>query len=62
MIMTARITESISLGFAYIFRGIVHYKHAGKVANMLLEKELRVLYLNLQGTGKEGDTAPDLSF
>ena len=42
--------ENISLGLAYSFRGLVHYHHSGKhgrvQANVILEKELRVLHLD----------------
>ena len=54
------IKENISLGLAYSFRGSVHYHHGGKhdsmQADMVLEKELRVLHLDLQAA--EGDCAP----
>jgi hypothetical protein len=40
------------LGLAYSFTGSVHYHHGGKhgriKADMVLEKELRVLHLDLQ--------------
>jgi hypothetical protein len=40
------------LGLAYSFRGSVHYYHGRKPgsiqADMMLEKELRVLYLDLK--------------
>ena len=43
------IKENISLGLACSFRGSVHYHHGGKrgsgQADMVLEKELRVLLL-----------------
>ena len=42
------------------FRGSVHYhhgrEHGGMQADMVLEKELRVLYLDLQATGSELST------
>ena len=42
------IKENISLGLAYSSRGLVHYHHGGKhgsvQADMVLEKELRILY------------------
>jgi hypothetical protein len=45
------------LGLAYSFRGSVHYhpggKHGGMQLDMVLEKELRGLYLDLQAA--EGD-------
>jgi hypothetical protein len=44
--------ENISLGLASRFRGSVHYHHGGRhggvQANMVLEKELRVLRLDPQ--------------
>ena len=30
------------------FRGLVHYRHGSMQADMVLEKELRVLHLDLQ--------------
>jgi hypothetical protein len=52
MTMAALIKEDISLGLAYSFRGLVHYHHDKKYgrmqADVLLKKELRVLYLDLQ--------------
>jgi hypothetical protein len=46
------IKENISLGLAYSFRGSVHCHHDGKhgsmQADMVLEKALRTLHLNLQ--------------
>ena len=49
---------NISLGLAYRFRGSVHYHHGGKhgsiQADMMLEKELRVVHLDWQ-TEKERD-------
>jgi len=57
MTMTTLIKENISLGLAYSFRGSVHYhhgrKHGSVQADMVLEKELRVLYPNLQETGRD---------
>ena len=45
------------MGLAYRFRGLVHHHHSGKhegmQADMVLEKELRVLHLDPQGSGKE---------
>ena len=52
MTMTVPIKQNISLWLAYSFRGLVHYHHGGKhgsvQADMMLEKELRVLYLDPQ--------------
>ena len=43
------------IGAAYSFRGLVHYchgrKHGGVQADMVLEKELRVLHLDLKAAG-----------
>jgi len=42
---------------AYSFRGSVHYhggKHGGVQADMVLEKELRVLHLDLKATEGQG--------
>jgi hypothetical protein len=48
------------LGLAYSLRGSVHYHHSGKnssvQADILLEKELRVLHLDLKAA--EGDCVP----
>ena len=45
------------MGLAYSFRGLVHYHHGGKhgsiQADMVLEKELRVLHPDLQTAGRE---------
>jgi hypothetical protein len=53
---TASLTkENISLGLVYRFRGIVNYhhgrKHGGMQANMVLEKELKILHLDSQVAG-----------
>jgi hypothetical protein len=51
MIMATLIKENIYLGLAYRFRDLVNYPHCGKhdgmQANMVLEKEPRVLHLDL---------------
>jgi hypothetical protein len=48
--MTTAIKETISLGLAYSFRGLAHCrlgrKHGSMQADMVLEKELRVLHLD----------------
>ena len=48
--------NNISLGLAYSFRGSVYYHHGGKhgsmQADMVLEKELRVLHLDPQAAGR----------
>ena len=53
------IKENISLGLAYSFRGLVHYhhgrKHGSVQADMVLEKELRVLHLDLQAAGTKSE-------
>jgi hypothetical protein len=45
------------IGAGLLFRGLVHYSHGGKPGSMqtdlVLEKELRVLHLDLQAA--EGD-------
>jgi hypothetical protein len=44
------IKANISLRLAFSFRGLVHYhggKHGSMQADMVLEKELRVLHLDL---------------
>lgn len=45
------------MGLAYRFRGLVHYhygkKHSGAQADMVLENEPRVLYLDRQAAGRE---------
>jgi hypothetical protein len=51
MITAALVKENIELGLAYSFRGLVHYPHGGKhgsiQADMVMEKELRGLHLDL---------------
>ena len=50
-------------GPAYKFKSVVHSqhdrKHGSAQADMVLEKELRVLHQ--QAAGREGDTGPGLS-
>jgi hypothetical protein len=42
------------LGQAYSFRGSVHYYHDGSSqADMVLEKEMRVLHLDLKAARKK---------
>lgn len=45
------------IGLAYSFKDLVHYchrrKHGGMEADMLLEKELKVLHMNPQAPGRE---------
>jgi hypothetical protein len=56
MIKVSFIKENTYVGLAYSFRVIVHYHHGGKYcsaqADMVLEKELRVLHLDLKATRK----------
>ena len=51
------IKENIQLRLIYSFRGLVHYHYAEKhdimQTDMLVEKELRVLHLDPQATGRE---------
>jgi hypothetical protein len=59
MTMATLIKENISVG-TYNFRSLVHYhhgrKHGSKQADVVLEKELRVLHLDLQAV--DGDCIP----
>lgn len=48
MTMATLINENISLELAYGFGGLVHYHHGGMWAHVVLETELRVLYLHPQ--------------
>ena len=54
---TTLIKESIELGLAHRFIGLVHYhhgrKHGGTQADMVLEKELRVLHPDPKAAGRE---------
>jgi hypothetical protein len=54
-----------SNGKHFIGAGLVHYhhgrKHGGMQVDLVLEKELRALHLDLQEAGKESDTGPGLS-
>ena len=49
--------ENVQLRLAYSFRGLIYYHHGGKHgsmhADMVLDKEMRVLYLDPQRAGKE---------
>jgi hypothetical protein len=49
------IKANIYFGLAYSFRSLVHYhysqKHSSMQADMVLEKELRVLHLNPKAAG-----------
>ena len=53
MTMATLIKKNISLGLSQSFRGSVHYDHGSKQADMVLEKEPRVLHLDPQAAGKE---------
>lgn len=52
--------------FAYSFRGWVHYqygrKHGDRQADMVLVRQLRVLYLNRQAARRERATGLSLGF
>ena len=53
------------IGTGLEFRGVVHYthgrKHGSMQEDMVLEKELRVLYLDWQAAGRESLVGPSLS-
>ena len=54
MTTTTLIREKHLNGVAYVFRGSGHYQHGthGVIwADMILEKELRVLHLGMEATG-----------
>ena len=57
MAKAALIKETIYLGLAYSFRGLVHYhrvvNHGCTQTGMLLKKQLRVLHLDLQTAGRK---------
>ena len=46
MTSASLLKENIEFGLAYSFRSLVHYLHGGMQADMVLEKELRVLCLD----------------
>ena len=46
MPIVSLIKDIILLWLAYNFRGLVHYTHGSVKADMVLEKELRVLHLD----------------
>ena len=52
-------TESIYLRLVFSFRGFVHYhygrKHGIMQADMVLERYLRFLHLDLQAVGRESE-------
>ena len=56
MTTTALVKGDISLRLAYNFKGLVHYHYGGKYgvtqADIVLEKEMRVLYPDRQATGQ----------
>ena len=53
------------IGAGLQFRGLVHYHHGRKrgsvQSDMMLEKESRILRLDLQVAGREKHTGPGLS-
>ena len=51
MTMTTLTKGNMQLGLS--FRDSVHYGHGRKQADMVLEKELRVLHLDQQGAGRD---------
>ena len=57
MTTTTPIKESFYSGLTYSFRDLVHY-HSVQ-ADMVLEKELRILHLDSQVTGSELSPTPD---
>ena len=56
------IKTNIYLELAYSFRGLVHYHHGRKhgtdQADMVLEKELRVLHLDLKTARRSPQSPP----
>ena len=58
--------ESIYSGLAYSSRGLVKYchgrEHDSMQADMVLEKELRVLYADLPAAGRVSTIGPGLGF
>ena len=60
MTMATLIKENISLGMAYSYRDSVHCngrKHGSIQADMVLEKELRVLHLDSKAARKRLSSA-----
>jgi hypothetical protein len=61
MTKATRIKENISLGLAYSFRGSVHFHHGGKHGSIqvdkVVEKELRVFYLDSKAARKRLSSA-----
>ena len=57
--MANLIKENIYMGLACSFRGLVHYHHGRKhgriQTDMVLEKELRVLHLDLKAVEGAGE-------
>jgi hypothetical protein len=53
------------IGAGLQFKGLIHYDHGRKhdrtQAGMVLEKELRVLHLDIQTAGRDCYTKPSLS-
>ena len=60
MTTTALIKESTYLGLTYSFRGFRGLARCNSVqADLVLEKELRILHLDSQVTGSELSPTPD---
>ena len=61
MTMAILIKEKHSAGTGLLFRSLVHYHHGRKhgrmQATMMLEKELRVLQLDLKAAGRDSALA-----
>jgi hypothetical protein len=55
------IKESIYLGLAYSFKGIVHYHHNSTQAYIVVENSQRILYLDVQAAGKKVESRSSLS-
>ena len=62
MTKTSIIKATVYLRLPYRFRGLVHYYHSRKnssiQADMVLEKELRVLHLYLKATSRDWPSQP----
>jgi hypothetical protein len=60
MAMATLVKDGISLRLAYSFRGLVHYhqgrKHGSVQADMVLEKNLRVLHRYLKAAAEKCPT------
>lgn len=64
MIIATIIKECIQLGLTYSFTEFIHYHHGTKHGNfqadMVVEKKLRILYLDLQAAGRFGLLIPQI--